>query len=65
VAGALARGGEVAGLHQNGDSGLAFERNLVGERESDTLNKSRELAQGHGTAKARCGGEAAGSYCGD
>ena len=62
---AAAHGGEVAGLYQNGDSGLAFERNLVRERESDTLNRSRGLAQGHGTAEAWCGGEAARSYCGD
>ena len=62
---AAAHGGEVAGLYQNGDSGLAFERNLVRERESDTLNRSRGLAQGHGTAEAWCGAEAARSYCGD
>ena len=61
----MAHGGEVTGLHQNGDSGLAFKRNLVRERESDTLNRSRELAQGHGTAEAWCGTEAARSYCGD
>ena len=54
---AAAHGGEVAGLHQNGDSGLAFERNLVRKRECGTLNRSRGLAQGHGTAEARCGGE--------
>ena len=38
---------------------------MVRERESDTLNRSRGLAQGHGTAEAWCGGEAARSYCGD
>ena len=40
---AAAHGGEVAGLHRNGYSGLAFERKLVGEQESDTLNRSRGL----------------------
>jgi len=54
---AAAHGGEVAGLHQNGDSGLASERKLVRKRERGTLNRSRGLAQGHGTAEARCGGE--------
>ena len=54
---AAAHGGEVAGLHQNGDSGLAFERKKVRKRERGTLNRSRGLAQGHGTAEARCGGE--------
>ena len=58
---AAAHGGEVAGLHRNGDSGLEFERKLVGEQGSDTLNRSRGLTLGHSTAEARYGGEAANS----
>ena len=55
---AAALGGGVAGLHQNGDSVLAFEWNLIRKQERGTLNRSRGLTQGQGTAEARCGGEA-------
>jgi len=58
---ATAHGGEVAGLHRNGDSGLAFKHKLVREQESDTLNRSRGLTQGHSMAEARYGSEAANS----
>ena len=58
---AAAHGGEVAGLHRNGDSGLAFKHKLVREQESDTLNRSRGLTQGHSMAEARYGSEAANS----
>ena len=36
--GVAAHVGGVTGLHQNGDSGLAFERNLIRKRERDILN---------------------------
>ena len=39
--GVAAHGGGVAGLHQNGDSGLAFERKMIRKRERDKLNRSR------------------------
>ena len=48
-----AHGGGVAGLHQNGDSGLAFERKMIRKRERDKLNRSR--AWRRATARRRPG----------
>ena len=51
-----AHGGGVAGLHQNGDSGLAFERKSIKKRERDILNRSRAWRKA--TARRRPGAAA-------
>ena len=50
--------GTPAGLQPKSDSGHAFEWDLIRKQERDTLNRSRGLAQGQGTAEARRGGSA-------
>ena len=54
--GVAAHGGGGAGLHQNGDSGLAFERKMIRKRERDKLNRSR--AWRRATARRRPGAAA-------